>query len=118
MNRITDASGSVLHRGYAGRGGKAYWAQVNRERKGVEDDLVLRRACENVTRRLTKLGITEPPRVRVFKHGKQALYVLRIRNWMITSNSWPGLVKKAAWGPWQSFNRSTLIRKRWHENQA
>ena len=117
MNRITDRSGTILHRGYAGRGGKAYWAQVNRERKGAAEDLVLRKAYDNVINRLEKAGLSRMPKVRIFAHGKLTLYVLRIGDRMITSNSWRGLVQKAAWGPWQSFTKSTLIRKRWHEDR-
>lgn len=121
MSRLTDDYGAILSRSFAppgSHGARAHWAQVQRERKAVPDDLVLRKAYANVTRRLEKAGLPRMPKVRLFRHGKLTFYVLRIGDRMITSNSWRGLIQKAAWGPWQSFSKSTLIRKRWHENQA
>lgn len=114
MYRLTHPDGGLAFSqgAYQGRGAR-FWAQVQRERKAVPDDLVLRKAYTNVIRRLEKAGLPRMPKVRLFKHGKLVLYVLRIGDRMITSNSWRGLIQKAAWGPWQSFNKSTLIRKRW-----
>lgn len=119
VSRLTLPDGSLEGMGILPSGGyasgKAFWARVNNERKGVPDDVLLRKAYDNVLRRLKKAELPRMPKVRLFKHGQYTLYVLRIGDRMITSNSWRGLTQKAAWGPWQSFNKSTLIRKRWHE---
>lgn len=116
MGRLTDESGALISRVFArpgSYGARVHWAQVQRERKDVPDDVLLRKAYSNVVRRLEKSNLPRMPKVRLFKHGRYTLYVLRIGDRMITSNSWRGLIQKAAWGPWTSFSKSTLIRKRW-----
>lgn len=81
---------------------KAYWAQLNRERKATPPEELRKLAKRQVARRLTLSKSDEKKaRLRVFPHPRSGIrFVLYAGRWFIRAQTWERLVFRAAFGPW------------------
>lgn len=92
---------------------KGGWWSINQARAAVDARVVLKLALQKVQKHMTKAGEIGSPRVRVFKTGRNWLFVLRVGDRYVSAYSWDRLIRKAAWDTWKWVSRSVSVKKRW-----
>lgn len=92
---------------------KRGWWTINQARQAVDTRVVLKLALQKVQKRMTIAKESGRPRVRVFKTGRNWLFVLRVGDRYVSAYSWDRLIRKAAWDTWKWVSRSVSVKKRW-----
>lgn len=91
----------------------AYYARMSRKpaceiRDMANDNLRQRRAY-------AREPINGKPVVRVFQRAGKELLALRVGRWVVSAYTWGALTRKVALGPWQVFDRTVQLKKRWRQ---
>jgi hypothetical protein len=89
------------------------WWTVNKAREAVDIRVVLQLALKKTYKRMAVAKQIGRPHVRVFKTGRNQLFVLRVGDRYVSAYSWDKLIRKAAWDTWKFIDRSVSVKKRW-----
>lgn len=89
---------------------KTYYAAASR----LPTSELLEAAMFNLRRQYSG-SAPRKPRVRVFQRAGKEWFVVRAGRRVASAHSWDSLIRKAALSPWQVFDRTVQLKKRWRE---